>query len=169
MAWVAVGVAAFQVVSAAQQAETIRENAELSKQINEFNSEQALVDAFHAEQDGLSEVARYERDVTHTLASQRVAYAVNNVDSNFGTAADQIAETKLVGFLNAATIKNNANAKAQGYVDQARNIRLSGGSAYAERQAQAGATENAGLMNAASTLASSKSVERWSSGYKKGG
>ena len=168
MSWVAAGVAAFSIVSGAQQAETIRDNARLSKEINEFNSESALIDAYHAELEGDSMVARYERDVTHTIADQKVANAVNDVDSSFGTAADLISETKLIGYLNATTIKNQASAKAQGYIDQARNYRLGGGAAYAESMAKANATQNAALIGGIGSFASSKSVERTVSGYQKG-
>lgn len=168
MAWAAVGVAAFQLISGAQQAEGIRANAKLSKQVADMNSEYAKIDAWKAEQDGLSQEARYQGVVQQLESKQNVANAVNNVDSNFGTAAEQKADTQLTGFLNALDIKNNAHKKALGYESESRNLKISGLMSEVQAKFNAGATQSASVLSAASTAASGYSKHEKSSSKSSG-
>lgn len=154
MSWAVAGVAAFQLVSGAQAAEGIRANARLSKEVADMNAEFAELDAFHAEADGYTQAARYEGQVQHIESSQKVAFAANNVDSSFGTAADVTADTKLTGFLNAMDIKNAAHAKALGYQNEARNDRIAGLLGSAQAEFNAASSVRAGTIGAATTALS---------------
>ena len=160
------GLAAFQIISGYQQAELVRKSADLAKQVNDMNAEFAEVDAFHAEQRGESEVARYQSVIDATLASEKVANAVNNVAGNFGTAAEKTADTKLNGFLNQLDIRNQAHQQALGYKDQARNYRLAGASGVAQAGYNANAMQNSAIINAGATTISG--YTRSASASKKG-
>ena len=104
------GLAAYQVISGAQQAETLRRNADFNRQLDALNAKYAEIDAWKMEQQGETMAARYQSSVDHVLATQRVAQASQNVDVGFGTAAALQAETKLTGFLNQLDIRNQAHA-----------------------------------------------------------
>lgn len=146
--------AAYQLVSGAQQAETIREQGRLNKEIADVNAEYAELDAYNAEQSGYTQEARYQHVIDSTLSHQRVAQASQNVDVSFGTAKELQAETKLNGFLNQLDIKNQAHQQALGYKMQARNIRLAGVTGKAQAEYNAGATQNAAIIGAAGTALS---------------
>jgi len=151
MAWVAVGVAAFSLISSAQQAEGIRENAKLSKEVAELNAKYAEIDAYEAEQQGLTEEARYQSVIDSTVSAQRLAFAVQDVDVNTGIAKELQNESRLVGMLNKMDIKNQAHARALGIKGQARQYRLQGSMDQNQARGQASAVQNAGVMSAVST------------------
>lgn len=169
MSWVVAGVAAFQLISGAQQAETIRNNAEISKGVNELNAKYAELDAYHAEQDGYTAEARYQTTIDQTISSQKVVEAAKGVDVSFGTAKELQLETKLTGFLNKLDIKNRAHAQALGYENQASNIRLQGASNTAQAAYNASATETSAIISAANTaLPAISGYRRGSSGKTDG-
>lgn len=143
--------AGFQIISGIHQAETIRANAALSKEINEMNAEFAELDAYNAELNGLTQEARYQNVIDATLSTQKVALASQDIDINFGSAKEFAAETKLNGFLNQVDIRNQAHATALGYKAQARSLRLSGKTAEGQANLQASATQNAALIGGLTT------------------
>ncbi len=150
--WAYLGVAAYQVISGYQQAEMIREQAKLKQQIDDMNADDALLDAYNAEKEGFSESARYGSVVNSTVGEQRVAYAANNVDVNYGTAADVQDETRLVGAMNVLEIQRRAREKAAGYKKEARNIRLQGGFNRAQAQLDASGAQTRGITSGMSTF-----------------
>ena len=154
MSYVFVGVAAFQLVSGLQQAETIRENGKLTREIADMNAEFAEIDSFHAEQDGGTQAAAYEGKADMVQSDQVAAYAAKDVDASFGTAAEVIADSKLATFLNVVDIKNQAHRKALGYKEQARQYVTGGALASAQANINASATQNSAVIGAATTAAS---------------
>ena len=154
MSWIVAGTAAVSLISGMQQAEIIRENAKISKAVNEMNAESAELDAYKAEQDGMTKEARYQTTIDTAVSDSKVIYAAADVDASFGTAADRIADTKLAGFLNAADIRNQAHMKAMGYIEQARSFRLAGALGETQAKLNASATEGAAVMGAGKTLVS---------------
>lgn len=143
------GLAAYSMLTGMQNAEMIRENARLSQEVNDFNSDLALLDAYQAQQDGYSQEARYENVISQTIGSQRAAYAAGGVDVNFGTAAAVQSETRLRGELNKMDIINEANNRAIGYRNEARATRLQGFLNSSASEVSAAATQNAGIIKAA--------------------
>lgn len=154
MAWAALAVAAAQVISSYQQADSIRESAKLQRKIDELNAEFIDIDAYEAEKAGFSESARYQNVIDSTVSDQRVAYASQNVDVSFGTAAQVQAETKLTGELNILDIQKNAYNKALGLKQQANNVRLGSKFSSIQSDLQANSVQTAGLLNAGATYAS---------------
>lgn len=151
MAAPALFLAGFQIISGIQQAEIVRENARLTKEVNDMNAEYAELDAYRAELNGESQEARYQSVIDSTLGSQKVALASQGVDITFGTAKELEAESKLNGFLNQVDIRNQAHQQALGYKQQARSIRLSGSQAVAQAEVQASAIRNTALISGAKT------------------
>jgi len=143
--------AAFQLASSLNQAEAIRSQARLTKEIAEFNAQFAELDAFRTEQYGETEVARYQSEIDKTVGEQRVAYAASGVDVTSGTAAAIQAETKLTGFLNQLDIRSQAQAKALGYKREALGIRLRAITGESQASLNANATEVAGGIGALQT------------------
>lgn len=146
MFWLDAGMAGFSIISGLQQGETIRANAEVSKQINEANADLIMIDAHNAELDGYSQEARYQDVIDKTISNQRVGFAANNIDVNFGTAAEIQDEAKLVGTLNKIDIVNQAHDKAMGLESQARSVRLQGYLNNAQAQGIASATQNSTIL-----------------------
>lgn len=149
MSYALAAAAGFEIISGIQQAEIIRKNAQLSKQVNDLNAGYAEIDAFNTEQQGYSQATRYQEIIDKNLSDQKVAYAANDVDINYGTASQLQAETKLNGFLNKVDIVNQAHLAALGYKNQAAQYRMAGVNAQSQGAYAATATQNAGFLNAA--------------------
>lgn len=145
------GLAAFQLLSGLQQAETIRANGRLTKEIYDMNAEFSEIDSFEAIQDGQTNVAFYEGQADQVESDARAVYAAQDVDFNYGSAAEVIADSKLATFLNTLDIKNQARAKALGYKNQARQYVTGGMLALSQSEINASATQNAAIINAADT------------------
>lgn len=154
MAWVMVGVAAFQVVNGMQQAEVIREQGKIARDIANMNAEFAEVDAWHAEQDGQKTLAQYEGQVEQVISTQRNEFAAKDVDASFGSAAEVIADSKLAGMLNGMDIVNQAHEKALGYKREARSTRLGGATQMAQANLSASATQGAAIAQGVGTAGS---------------
>jgi hypothetical protein len=147
----AAGVAALQLFQGQGQAEAIRQNAEYQRQVGDMNARFAEVDAYEAEKFGYTEVGRYQNIIDSTVGEQRANYAAQNVDVNYGTAADVQTETKLSGFLNQLELQRQAREKAMGFRREARNLRLGTSLTVTGAQTNAAAAETSGLLNAAAT------------------
>ena len=145
------GMAAFQIVSGLQGAESIRANAELQKEIAELNAQYAEIDAWEAKLNGEEQVARYDNVIKQTISSQRVALAAQDVDVDFGTAKELQQESKLNGMLNQMDIREQAHAQVLGYKTQARQYRLQGAMGQMQAGYDASATQNAAIIGAATT------------------
>ena len=146
--------ATFQVLSGLQQADMIRQNAALNRDIMRLNQEYAEMDAYEAMKQGISEEARYSGTIQSVLSSQNAAFAAKDIDRTFGTASEIQAETKLVGFLNQLKIKNNTSAKVLGYKRQALNYGLQNSMNQTAAAQQASAAQTAGLIRGGATFAS---------------
>lgn len=148
------GAAAFSLIAGAQQAETIRANAAITKSVSDMNARYAELDAYDAVQEGYTKEARYQEAIDDTVGAQREAYAFHNVDVNFGTAQQLQAQTKLTGFLNQLDIKNMADQKSRGYQSQAINIRLSGITGQIQSNQAANLATSQGALRGLTTLVS---------------
>ncbi len=143
--------AAFQLASGFQQGEMIREQAALKQRVDQMNIDATELDAFHAEQFGQTEAARYQNVVDATLSGQRTAFAAQNVDASYGTAGELQAETKLTGFLNMLDIRRQATEKAAGLRSEARNMRLGSSMGRFQAEINAGSAQAQGVISAAQT------------------
>ena len=149
--WVYAALAAYQLAAGFQQAQMIRDNADLQNRINELNAGFADKDAYEAEKLGYTEVARYQNVVDTTVGDQRAAYAAQGVDVSYGTAAEVQSETRLTGLLNMLDIQKQAREKALGFKNEARNIRLQGGMARSQAELNAAGAQNQGIIGAVGT------------------
>lgn len=143
-----------QLIGGFQQAEMIRSQARLKEQIDEMNADQAEIDAFDAEAAGFSEIARYQSVIDSTVADQRVGYASQGVDVNYGTAQEVQNETRLTGLFNQLDMEKQVREKALGIKREARLIRIGSQASRATAEAAAGAAQFAGITGAAGTALS---------------
>lgn len=143
--------AAFQIYSGAQSANAIQRQAEISRLLEEFNIEQAQLDAFNAERDGYSEQARYQNVIDEVEASSRVRYLAADIDPNFGTAAELQGENKLNGALNLMDIASKAHQRAMGYEMEAIQRRGQSTLNMMSAKSQAEGVRTASYINAANT------------------
>lgn len=150
--WGAVGMVGFQLWSSFQQAEMIRQQAQLTEQINEMNAKFDELEAWEVEKGAHTRAARYQATVDATISQQREAYAAQNVDPNFGTALAIQEESRLTGLLNQLDIIEQGHRSAMGLRNQARNRRL--GSYMGELQSEAAArgTVTQGFVGAGRTM-----------------
>lgn len=147
----AAALGSMQIVGGLHQAEMIRRQAKLKEQIDEMNAQQADVDAFEAEKEGFSEIARYTNVVDSTIADQRVGYAAQNVDVNYGTAADVQNESRNIGMFNRLDMEKKARDRALGIRREARMTRLGSQLSRVGTEAQAGAAQFSGIVSGLST------------------
>ena len=148
---VGLGISAFQIWSGLQQAKMITRQAGLQNQINDMNAKYAELDAYEAEKFGYTQTSRYQTVIDSTVGTQRASYAAQNVDINFGTAAEVQAETKLIGFLNQLDMQKEARLRAKGLKIEASNIRLGGAMSASKAAMDSYAVRMAGITGAAST------------------
>jgi len=147
------GIAAFQLINGLQQAEMIRANGRLMQEVAEFNAEFAEVDAYEAEKMGYTRAARYSAIADDTISKQTSALAAQDIDVNFGTAADIRKESQVTKALNLIDIQNEAYARAQGFKNEARRLRLQGYMSGLQSSGSANSTQAAGVINAVSGYA----------------
>lgn len=152
-----------QMWAGVQQANMIRRQSQLTEKIDALNAKYAEYDAYEAEKFGFEESARYEGQVQQTTSSQRAAMAAEDVDVNYGTAAELAEETKLNGFLNVIDIQAQARARALGIKREANSIRLNSSMKSLQAQNNASAAQMSGFVGAATTAGNY--VSRRSSGY----
>ncbi len=159
--------AGLQLLSGVQQANNIQRQAELQKKLDEFNIEQAQLDAFNAEKDGYTQSARYENVINAVNSTQRNIYYANDVNPNFGTAADIQADTKLTGQLNLLDIQSQAHQRALGYKKQANNMRGQSGMNQIGASLQATTARNTAILGAANTAITGIERNGGFTGYEK--
>ena len=90
------GVAALQIAGSMFAADNIERTAKLNKQISDMNAEFAELDAFDAEIEGFSEIAKYQSVVDQTLGEQRANLGAADVDINYGSVGDIQKETRFI-------------------------------------------------------------------------
>lgn len=157
--YVAVGTAAYEVVSSQQQADAIEANGEKKAHIEELNAQFAEKDAYEAEKFGFTEAGRYQSLVDQTVGDQKVAYASQDVAIGYGTAQTLQDESRFTGMLNMIDIRYQARQKAKGFSTEARNDRLNAGYSRDQASMTAEGVRNQGYIGAATVGISS---------YKKG-
>lgn len=144
--------AGLQLLSGVQQANAIQRQAELQKELDQFNIEQSQLDAFNAEADGYTQMARYQNVIDEISAKTRVQYIAADVDPNFGTAKDLQEQNTLTGKLNLLDLQNQAHKRAMGYQKEALTRRGQSSLNMIGANLQARTTQNASMINAAGTL-----------------
>lgn len=162
--------AGLQLLSGIQQANNIQRQAEIQKKIDEFNRDQLALDAFNAEADGYTQMARYQNVIDQIQASEKVAYLDQNVDPNFGTAKDIQDQSSVNGQLNKIDIQNQAHMKALGFKFQLNNMKLQSDLGQLAADTQATTARNTAFLNAAGTGlkgAESSGMFKGSTGYEK--
>jgi hypothetical protein len=157
------GAMALQAYSGMQQAEGIRRQAELQQELSDMNAKYAEIDAWEAEKFGHTQAAAYAKNIDQTVGEQRVGYAAQNVDVNFGTAKEVQNEARLTGYLNTMEIQNQARKKAYGLKIEASNLRLGGTMHMIQSRMDEASAQRTGIINAATT---GLSLYQRSGGYK---
>ena len=153
MSWVAVGVAGFQMISSFQQAEMVRRQAKIQKEIDDFNAGLAEYDGWQVKNHGETQVARYQGEVDKSMAAARVSAAAEGVDISpgSGSLSEVVAENQLNAAANIEDIQNQTREKALGYTRQAQSIRMGSRIGQSQASTQASSIQTGGIMNAAAT------------------
>lgn len=151
MAWQYAALAGFQLWSSLQQAQMYQENARIQQQVADMNAKYAEIDAYNLELATEAEIAAYQPVIDQTVAEQRAGYAEQDVDVNYGTAAEVQAETRLTGFMNQLKMRQEGRARAMGIRNEAGNYRLGGATARAQGEMNAFGARLTGYLGAAQT------------------
>lgn len=121
----AAGLQAYGVVSSAigayYSSKAQREDLDFQARMAEINSRMAESQAQNALLAGQREEQKAKLATANIESSQRAAMAANGVDLSVGSAQNVLASTKLIGEVDAQTIRSNAIAQAWGYRVQEAN------------------------------------------------
>lgn len=149
--YAAIVLAGIQIWSGNQQASDARFQARMQRKIDEENAKYIEYDAWQTEKHGYTMASRYASVVDDVVGKQLTGFAAAGVDVKSGTAAELIKESKLIGFLNAAEMQNQARAQALGLKMQASSVRL--GAEMGDYQAgrEARSYQLSGYLGAAET------------------
>jgi len=167
MAWQYAALAGFQIISGLQQAEMVGMQAEIQKQIDDFNAEMADLDAWKAVGYGQTQMARYQSQLDQAQAGARVSAAGAGVKLE-GSLGEIAAEQELIGLANMLDIENQARERALGYTRQARGIRFGSEMSQGMAKTQQAAIIGGALLNAAATGVSATKGKSFSFGSESG-
>lgn len=95
-------------------------------EIAQNNSKMERDAAYDSEVRGQRSEAMKWREIAATRSAQIAAFAANGFDTSFGSAADVIGDTLLLGFEDTNTIRENASREARGHIISAQNYREQG-------------------------------------------
>ncbi len=110
----AVGGQAVSTISAVRQSRFEARVADRNAQMERQSAADAL-------ERGRVEDARYQKQLTQRMGAQRAALAANGIDLSFGSAADFLTDTAVVGQEDSATIRENAMRETRGFEISASN------------------------------------------------
>lgn len=133
-----------QIQQAQAQAAAARHNAK----VQEMNAKIARDRARDAIERGAKEEQRKRMEVAKIIGQQKVAYAANNVDLNFGSPLDTVVDTAVLGELDALTIRTNAYREAYDHQVDAANMKAGANLSRAEARA----ASTGGFLAAAGTV-----------------
>lgn len=140
--------AVIQVVSSIGQGNIVKKQADIQRQMDEFNARLAEEDAWRAEAYGQTQMARYQTELDKMRGSTKVAGAAAGVNLNEGSLSEVVAESQMVGTLNMIDIQNQAYEQAMGFKREAANTRFASDRRRSNMYAQADAQTQAGITNA---------------------
>lgn len=87
----------------------------------EANAKEASASAADALERGNVDQMRHYREVSQRMGAQRAALAANGLDINFGSAADLVGDTAMIGEEDASTLAENTNRDVRGFLIQGAN------------------------------------------------
>lgn len=87
------------------------------------NATMEQLQAADALERGKTEELKHWRQVAALKAQQIAAFAANGLDTTFGSAADIVVDTAIIGAADAAAIRENTQREARGYLISAQNLR----------------------------------------------
>lgn len=121
MCGVPAALAGLSIAATGYQAYTERKANKLNAQLAEQNARIAQIKADDARNRGQVAADRVRAQAGQDMATQRTAFAGNNVRVDQGSAASIVADTAYIGELDAMTIENNAAREAFGFESDAFN------------------------------------------------
>ncbi len=116
-----------------------KRNGQEANNAAQFNANQTEIEALDTIERGNNEEARYRREISQIIGSQRAAFGARNVKVE-GTALDLLNDTTRIGEQDALTIRSNTNKEVRGLYSQASELRRQGRAAKKNSLFQAGGT-----------------------------
>jgi hypothetical protein len=155
-----------QVAGGIAQGKAAKAEANYKAQVAANNAVIAKQNAQYELQRGGAEFDQQNLETRRVLGAQRAAQAASGVDLNFGTPVSLRETAAGLGALDAATIQNNAERRANDYLAQAGNFTAESG---LQRMSGKNA-QSAGYLKAFGSLIGGASdvSDRWST-YKSRG
>jgi hypothetical protein len=123
--------AAGTIVSGVNQAKAYRFQAKVADR----NAALDRASAQDALERGRIEEVRQGRRTAQLIGQQRAAMAANGVEVDFGSMGDVQADTRMIGFEDAQTIRENAARESRGYEISAWNQRAGASAARSNASA----------------------------------
>lgn len=106
---------------------------------------------------GRDEEVKHWRQVAALKSQQIAAFAANGLDTSFGSAADIVADTAVIGAADAAAIRENTQREARGYLISAQNLQQE---ARQQRRAGRDALIGAGIDATGTVLSGASQVQK---------
>lgn len=145
-----------QAIGAYGQAAGQRSALRYDARIADFNARMAEQSAQRALERGQAETNAVRRNTANLKGQQRAGMAARGVDLTYGTPAEVLTSTDVMGELDAQTTQINAIREAWGYRAQATNFQNEAAMATASaRSISPGLAASTSLLGTATDLASS--------------
>ena len=145
------GLAGLQLAGGYFASQNIKETAALNRDIAEMNAEFAELDAYDAKLEGVTQKAKYQKEIDITLSEQQAAMTAADIDVTYGSAAEIQKETRFIAELNKMEIDKQAEEQALGYKREARGIRFNSFLEYQKAKKEAASVMFQSAMGAAKT------------------
>lgn len=123
-AYTTYAMAGLQFLSAVVQAQAVRDQAKIQKEIDDYNAQLAEYDAWRIKGAGQAAIARYQTQLDQAAGKAKVSAAAAGADIKSGSLSEIVAENQNTGYLNKLDMDNRMHEQAMGYKRQASNIRL---------------------------------------------
>ena len=149
-----VGLGAFQMLEAKNQASAMKRQAEFEARQLEFNSQLVQIQKREILDQAETDVQRRQSEVKKMLGSQKVSLAAQGVDVSSDVAQDIEREERRVGVEDVQTIKNNAWREAMGLEIKSQDLKTQAKFTRLAGKEGARSTLVTGGLNAASSIVS---------------
>lgn len=158
---IAAGAAALATAGQAVSTISAVRQSNFEARVADRNAQMERQSAQDAIERGRVEDARYQKQLSQRMGAQRAALAANGIDLSFGSAADFLTDTAVIGQEDSATIRENAMRETRGFEISAANYQ---GQASAARSRATGQAIGGALSTVSTALGGAQQFQKMKAG-----
>lgn len=151
MAYQYAALAGFQIWSAYEQSQLMKEQYALQNEINQFNIEIEEFNNWQQRGYMQKQIAAYNQEQTQQQASQKVALAARGINVKEGSVADVVEQNKLTSMFNVMDVENRMVEQINSQNQKISNMRLGAEQQYSSGMTKAASTLVGGVMSGIGT------------------